>query len=354
MRGWRLRACAIALILAVTPWLSGCSNLSYYWQAASGHLRLMNAARPVSDWLADPATPDPLKERLALTQRIRDYAVRELHLPDNTSYRRYADLRRAAAVWNVVAAPEDSLTLRTSCFLFTGCIGYRGYYDEAQARAEAELLGAQGLDVAVYGVPAYSTLGWLEWLGGDPLLSTFIRYPEGELARIIFHELAHQVVYAQDDTAFNESFATAVERLGGERWLAQSTPQAREEYARYDERRRAIRAIVQEARRALGALYADAALDRDARLAGKQRELARLQQRYAALRERWGGWSGYDAYMARMNNAMLGAQAAYDDLVPGFEALFERSGRDFPRFYDAVRALARQPREQRHAALAVP
>jgi len=224
--------------------LGGCANLGYYWQSASGHLALMNASRPVNEWLADTATPDTLKARLALSQRIRDFAATELHLPDNPSYRRYADLKRRAAVWNVVAAPPYSLTLHTWCFPVTGCVGYRGYFKEADARAEAARLSALGLEASVYGVPAYSTLGWMNWAGGDPLLNTFMHYPEGELARLIFHELAHQVVYAKDDTMFNESFATAVERLGGARWLAaHASDAARAEYAaqrRHPGRREAI------------------------------------------------------------------------------------------------------------------
>ncbi len=346
-RLWAAGAAALVLLAA-----SGCSSLGYYWQAASGHMAILNAARPVSDWIADPGAPQPLKDRLALAREIRDFAARELHLPDNASYRRYADLKRPAAVWNVVATPVDSLELQTWCFPVTGCVGYRGYYDRADAEAEAGTLAARGLEVAVYPVPAYSTLGWSNWMGGDPLLSTFIGYPEGELARIIFHELAHQVVYAKDDMAFNESFATAVERLGGERWLARDgAAAARAQYAEFDVRRRQYKALLLATRGELAALYADDALDRAAKLERKQAILAAMRQRYGALKAEWGGFAGYDAAFARTNNAMLAAQAAYDEFVPGFEALFEREGRDWPRFYAAVRRLAEQPREERRAVL---
>ena len=209
---------AAAAVLAIAT-LSGCADLGYYWQSVSGHLSVLNAARPVDDWLTDAHASAALKTRLALASRIRSFAVTELKLPDNASYHRYADLHRSAVVWNVVAAPELSLTLKTWCFAVAGCVGYRGYFSQTEAKSEANELKAQGLEVAVQGVPAYSTLGWLNWAGGDPLLSTFIGYPEGELARLVFHELAHQVVYAPGDTVFNESFATAVERLGVQRWL---------------------------------------------------------------------------------------------------------------------------------------
>jgi predicted aminopeptidase len=209
---------------------SGCSTVGYYARTVTGHLELLQAARPVPQWLDDPATSAKLKERLELSQRIRDFAVSALAEPDNASYRRYADLHRPAAVWNVVAAPELSLVSKTWCFWVVGCVGYRGYYDPAQAEALAVELRSEGLDVAVYPVPAYSTLGRLPtggWLA-DPLLNTFIGYPEGELARLVFHELAHQVAFAPGDTLFNESFASTVEKIGAERWLAErAAPAAR-------------------------------------------------------------------------------------------------------------------------------
>ena len=347
------RPLATGLLLASLA-LGGCaqpsSGLGYYWQSVSGHLKIMQAAKPVGDWIADADTPEKLRERLALTQRIRAFGVKVLHLPDSASYQRYADLQRRAAVYNVVAAPALSLTLERWCFPVVGCVGYRGYFDEAHAEAFARTLPAD-LDVAVYPVPAYSTLGWTNWMGGDPLLNTFIGFPEGELARLLFHELAHQVVYAAGDTAFNESFATAVERLGGQRWLAQATPAAREQYEAYDTRRREFRALTRDTRDQLAAIYEDAATGEAAKRAAKATAMNRFRARYAELRARWNGYSGYDAWVRRANNASFGTQAAYDDLVPAFEALYQREGQDFPRFYEAVRQLARQTPDERHAAL---
>jgi predicted aminopeptidase len=338
--------------------LTGCSNLAYYWQSAAGHMQLMGAARPVTEWLDDGSSPERLKTRLALSQRIRNFAVSELHLPDNPSYRRYADLHRNAAVWNVVAAPEFSLKLKTWCFPVTGCVGYHGYFDEAEARAEAAQLKAEGLEVAVYPVPAYSTLGWMNWAGGDPLLNTFINYPEGELARLIFHELAHQVLYVNGDTTFNESFATAVERLGSARWLAtRASEAARTEYADYDGRRSQFRALTQATRRRLAAIYEDKpdAAGSKELLARKQAAFDEFRRDYARLKDSWGGdparWRGYDRWVEQANNASFGAQGAYDDLVPGFEALFRKEQGDWTRFYDAVKRLAALPKEQRDTLL---
>jgi predicted aminopeptidase len=260
-------------------------------------------------------------------------------------------LKRRYVVWNVVAAPELSLELKTWCFPVAGCVGYRGYFDEAGAQALASELRAQGLEVSVYGVPAYSTLGWMNWLGGDPLLNTFVNQPDGELARMMFHELAHQVLYVPGDTPFNESFATAVERLGGERWLAtEGSAQARQAYANYDLRRQQFRALTRATRERLAQIYmknSPLALDSKGLIAMKEEAMSDFRSTYAALRQSWGGYAGYDPWVAQANNAAFGAQAAYDDWVPAFEALFEREGRDWPRFYAAVKQLAQQPKAER-------
>jgi predicted aminopeptidase len=342
---------------AATLCLSGCANLGYYWQSASGHLTLMAAARPVDEWLVDTQATDRLKIRLALAQRMRQFAVTELKLPDNASYKRYADLHRNAVVWNVVAAPKDSVTLKTWCFPVTGCVGYRGYFDQAEARAEADSLTQQGFESNVYPVPAYSTLGWMNWAGGDPLLNTFIYYPEGELARLIFHELAHQVVYARDDTMFNESFATAVERLGGERWLAtHASDAARQEYAQFDARRRQFRDLALATRKQLERIYREQTGAQQQ--VSKQAAMKEFRDRYAQLRASWSvdpaRLRAYDQWVERANNASFGAQAAYDELVPGFEALFAHEGHDWQRFYDAAVRLAALPKDERHRLLKEP
>ena len=361
--GHLMRRLRLLALIALAGLLGGCATIGYYWQSVSGHVQLMRAARPVPDWLADSETPEALKTRLTLSQRIRDFATTALKLPDNPSYRQYADLKRRAAVWNVVAAPPLSLTLKTWCFPVAGCVGYRGYFDEAAARAEADQIqDREGLEVSVYGVSAYSTLGWLNWAGGDPLLNSFIHYPEGELARMVFHELAHQVVYVADDTAFNESFATAVERLGAQAWLdSRASPAARAEYEAFDQQRQQFRALTTRTRQALTLIYAQneaLAQSQTTKLALKNEAMQRFRDDYAALKAQsgiaLGRWAGFDAWVARANNAAFGAQAAYDDLVPGFEALFEREGRDWLRFHAAVRQLAGLSKGERRARLNPP
>ncbi|MDE2615364.1 MAG: aminopeptidase [Burkholderiales bacterium] len=345
---------AAALAAGALCLTSGCSSIGYYAQSINGHLTMLRAARPVPELLADGASDAVLKERLALSQRMRDFAVAELKLPDNASYRRFADLKRGAAVWNVVAAPELSLQLKTWCYPIMGCAGYRGYFERDAADSYAAALREEHYEVSVYGVPAYSTLGRLpgDWMA-DPLLNTFIHWPEGELARLIFHEISHQVAYAADDTEFNESFATAVERIGGARWLAShASDKAREEYAVFDGRRQDFRAFTMGWRERLDALYRSGASD-EAKRTRKAELVAQMRSEYETMkRERWSGFSGYDGWFARANNAAFGVLAAYNALVPGFERLFERSGRDFERFYAEVKRLAALPRAERRAALA--
>ena len=333
--------------------ISGCSSIDYLGQSAAGHVRLLAAARPVKDAIADPATPETLRQRLELTQRMRQFAVTELHEPDNGSYRSYADLKRPAAVWNVVAAPELSLNLATWCFPIVGCVGYRGYYDLASANAAAEPLKTAGLEVDVYEVPAYSTLGWMNWIGGDPLLSTFVQWPEGELSRLMFHELAHQVVYAAGDTTFNESFATAVEHIGSQRWLERNaSAEVRDRQALTESRRDDFHVLVRAWRAKLDAMYRSGLPDDQKRL--RKAELyAGMRADYDALkRDKWNGYKGYDHWFANANNAAIGAQAAYDDQVGAFERLFAAQGSDFDRFYAEVKRLAALPKPERDAVMA--
>lgn len=327
----------VAMLLALT----GCSAVGHWTQAVGGHLGIVRAAKPVDDWLADPATPADLAERLRLSQQMRDFASSRLALPGNNSYRRYADLGRPAAVWNLVAAPEFGLQLKTWCYPLMGCAGYQGWFDLGEAGQRADALKAQGWEVQVQPIPAYSTLGWSRWLGGDPLLNTFIRYPEGELAAMIFHELAHQRVYVADDTGFNEAYASAVEQLGARQWLADK-PEALAAFEAGRARRARFLMLAREGRERLNAVYAGPA---ESRSAAKAVVMAELRER--APREA----PGYVAWFERANNASFAILSAYDELVPDFLRLFEREGRDWARFHAAVERLKPLARDERRATL---
>jgi predicted aminopeptidase len=344
-----------AAMLAAVIAASGCTTFAYYGQAAAGHLSMVSEARPLDELLADTSTSQQLKQRLERARQMRAFASAELGLPDNRSYTAYTDLRRPAVVWNVFAAPELSLQLKTWCYPMFGCAGYRGYFDKTKADALAAELRGQGYDVNVASVPAYSTLGRLEWMGGDPLLNTFIHWPDPELARLIFHELSHQIVYVKDDTVFNESFATAVERAGVQRWLSQhGTDAMRTGWAAYEVRRADFLALLLEHRKQLGEVYS--AADPDTVKRERKREVfARLKSEYERIkRERWNNFAGYDRFFAQdLNGAHLGAVGAYNDLVPAFEALLARLDGDLPKFYEEVKRIGGLPKSERLAALQV-
>jgi predicted aminopeptidase len=313
------------LFLLLLPLAAGCDSIAYYKQAIGGQLEIMGAARPVEAWLADPATGAALRERLETARRIREFASRRLGLPQNRSYTSYAELGRPFVVWNVFAAPEFSVEPKQECFPFTGCVGYRGFFSERDARQHAERLRAEGYDVYVGGVPAYSTLGWFD----DPLLSTFIRYPDAQLARLVFHELAHQLVYARDDTTFNESFAVAVEEEGVRRWLeAEGRGADLETFRASQERRQRFADRIKEARAQLALAY-EKGVSKEVLRSRKREEFDKLRAEYPKV------------VPAEPNNAFLVSVALYTELVPQFEALLRESGGDLEVFYAKVKEMAK-------------
>ena len=328
---------------------SGCANVDYYWQSVSGQLEVWRRERPVAEVLADPAVAQALKDKLARVLEIRAFASRELGLPDNQSYRRYADLERPFVVWYVFAAPEFSVEPLRWCLAFAGCINYRGYFERAAAEQFAAELARQGHEVYIGGVPAYSTLGWFD----DPVLNTFIHYPDVEIARLVFHELAHQVAYAQDDTAFNESFAATVEQEGVRRWVFRAGDARQlEAFERNRRARTEFAQLVQKVRGRLDALYRT----RLAPEAMRERKVAiraALEAEYRTLKAGWGGVDRYDRWFAQQpNNAQLASVGLYTQRVPAFEALLLRERGDLGRFYAAVKELAVLPKERRDELLA--
>jgi predicted aminopeptidase len=328
--------------------VAGCSGVGYYYQAARGQFALSHAAQPLPTVLSDPATSPDLRARLETARAIRDYASTELKLPDNDSYRKYADLKRPFVVWNVFAAPEFSIRAREWCFPVAGCVGYKGWFDQQSAEIFADTTRHEGYDVFVYGVPAYSTLGWFD----DPLLNTFIHYPRTELARLIFHELAHQVAYADGDSTFNESFATAVELEGVGRWLrSHGTEAERVEFEAMQVRKRDFVELVERTRTRLDTVYTSG-LEPEAMRAAKAAEFARMRSEYESLKERWGGFRGYDRWFSQaLGNAHLASVATYTQRVPAFDALLARSGGDLEQWYLEARRLAKLPAEARASEL---
>jgi predicted aminopeptidase len=340
-RHFRLLFPALMLLL-----LNGCSSVGYYGQLASGQWQLLRARQPVAQVIADPSRPQVLRDHLAQSSMARTFASQQLHLPDNQSYRLYADIGRPFVVWNVFATSEFSLLPQTHCFPIAGCVAYRGYYSQGAARGEAALLQQHGMDVSIGEVEAYSTLGWFN----DPIMSSMMHWGDERLATLIFHELAHQRFYVKDDTEFNESFATFVEREGTRQWrAARGLPPVSESTLK--QRGQFIQLIL-DTRERLERLYGQP-LSAEAMRVAKAAEFDRLRSDYRRMRDsQWAGDKRYDKWIeAPMNNARLLPFGLYDRWVPAFAALFRQSGGDWLKFYAAVEKLGGLPVDERKVAL---
>lgn len=328
--------------------LSSCSETGYLMQCVTGHLNILRRAEPIDAMLLREDLSADLKEQLRQVIAIRDFAADKLSLPDNGSYRHYADLERPYVVWNVVAAPEFSLDLKEWCFPFAGCVTYRGYFEESGAQAMAATLAAQGFDTELYGVQAYSTLNWLK----DPVLSTFPVGDEFRLAALLFHELAHQIVYVPGDTVFNESFAKAVELAGLHLWLQNRGGEEKwQRYLQHDARYSELQGLLSSVSAEL-ALFYDQPLSADELRRLKSETLGKVPFRYELLKESWGGYSAFDRWMSRgWNNARLGSNRTYLEFVANFQAILQEEGQDLGAFYEKVKALASLPQEERRSRL---
>ena len=363
-RSGRLRKAWIAIgIVVLGIVVSGCHTMSFYGQAIKGQYQILAREQPIEKLLAATNTPASLKDRLDLLRGMRDFAGRELKLPIDNHYQKYADLHRPYAIWNVEAAPEFSLEPKTWWYPLLGRLSYRGYFSVGGATNYASCLRKKGYDVSVGGVTTYSTLGWFK----DPVLNTFLFEPEADLAETLFHELGHQRVFAHGDTDFNEALATTVGQEGARRWFkAKGNTAALEAYVAQIRRTAEFSRLVKVTRERLEMLYGDKQTE-DGKVKAtkknrdvppvelrrqKQQILDQMKQEYAQLKARWGAISEYDGWFAHLvNNAQLNAVAAYYDLVPGFERILAENGGDLEKFYQAVERLSKQSRKTRHETL---
>jgi predicted aminopeptidase len=334
------------VLLAVV--LTGCESIGYYKQLISGQITILNKKQPVTRLLDDPDTPEKLKEKLRLVMDIRTFAKDKLFLPVKNQYLSFVELERPFAGWNIWATPEFSFAPKTWCYPIIGCAVYRGYFSKKDAIDYGQQLEAQGYDVYIGGVAAYSTLGWLN----DPVFSTFIYRSDIKLAALIFHELSHHLLYVGDDTTFNESFAIAVEQESLRRWMAtRDNLKASEDYTMDYRRRRQFIDLVTKYRKELETLYA-----RDLPTPEKRRAKAavfeKLKDEYRLLKQHWGGYSGYDLWMSRkMTNAKLISVSTYHDLVPEFLGLLKTCNNDLKVFYKKCQNLSKKSKEERLAFL---
>lgn len=339
-----LHLCRCSILVAASLSASGC----YLLQAATGQMELTSKRRPIEKVLSDARTPEQLRTRLEYVSAARTFASEELGLPDNDSYRSYADLGRRYVVWNVFATDEFSVKPRRWCFPIAGCVVYRGYFEEQDAQAYARGLRLRGWDTAVGGVAAYSTLGHFK----DPVLNTMLGWSDVQLASTLFHELAHQVVYVPGDSEFNEAFATVVEEAGLQRWLAaRGRLQDLNAWNEHRQRNAQFIGLLLKTRQQLDELYRSDLSDEEKR-DRKQYQFGRLKLQYAEMKERWNGYRGYDWWFDRtLNNAHLVSAATYYGCVPGLRRLLQSVDGDLPRFYDKARELAQQSAEARAAAV---
>ncbi len=349
--------------MAVVVMVSGCRTLSFYAQAIKGQYQMVAHGQPIKKLIADPKTPDELKNRFELVQRLRSFAEKELQLPVDGHYCKYVDLHRSFALWNVEAAPEFSMQPKTWWSPFLGSLEYRGYFSHGGATNYAGYLRRKGYDVTVGGVEAYSTLGWFK----DPLLNTFLFNSDPELAEIIFHELAHQQVFARGDTDFDEAFATTVGQEGARRWLkARGDSVGMEKYRAHIRRNDEFVHLVLKTRGQLEQLFGDMRTEEGKVKAtearkntpraelrqAKQRVYTQFKQEFASLKQHWGGDPEFDAWFTySINNAHLNSVAAYYDLVPAFERLLAANGGDLKKFYKAAQELAKKSRKERNELL---
>jgi len=336
-------ACSVFALL-----LSGCSTVSYYSHAVEGHIEVMQAARPIDQVIDDPKCDPVLRKKLEDTRLIRDFASRELGLPDNRSYRSYADIHRPFVTWSVFAAPEFSLQPKTWCMPIVGCVGYRGFHSQKEAESLAHELQHEGFDTYVGGIPAYSTLGYLN----DPVLNTFLKFGDLEVARLIFHELAHQLLYVDGDTTFNESFAVTVENEGLRRWLAHiKKPELEYMVTAQQQQRAEFVELLSGYRGKLQVIYGSD-LSANAKREAKADVMAEIRHDYLDRQAAKGKSPHFKEWLEQdFNNAKLASLGMYNQLLPNFEALLEAEGHDLPRFYRMVARLGHLPIEQRRAAL---
>ncbi len=340
--------CRTCLATAICCLASGCSTLAYYAQSIGGHMEVMTQRQSIESLTRGGNADSDTVRTLGRVLEMLDFARDELDLPDNGSYRSYSDIRREFVLWNVFAAPQLALQPRQWCYLIVGCLAYRGYYDKTEALAYADRLKSEGFDVFVGGVTAYSTLGWFR----DPVLNTMLRRGDIYLARVMFHELAHQKVYIKDDTEFNEAFADAVSTIATREWLRGSA--SRQEFEAFQQQQvyeQQFFELVFDFRRELGTLYASR-LPEARLLARKQEMFEAFRARYRQLRSGWNGYNAYDDWIDRdLNNAKIAAFSTYRALVPAFLALYAASGNHPDTFYARVRRLAACDRDTRRQRL---
>ena len=337
--------------------LPACSSVGYYFDAVNGHLSILADQEPIKDILQNPDTSEELKSKLLLATKARNFASKEMLLPDNDSYRYYVDIKRPYVVWNVIATEKYSIKAQQWCFMVIGCVSYRGYFNLEDAKAFAKTLAAQGYDVNVAGAQAYSTLGWFD----DPLLNTMIQHSEARIVGLIIHELAHQKIYINNDSSFNEAFATSVELEGIKRWFTRSInsstnkqKQLYKEYLTSRKREVEFKHLLKSTQLKLEQLFDSSEFKNSKHQENLKKQIfTQLQVDYQKLKATWHNYSGYDNWMnQKLNNAHLALIATYHDKVPAFQAVLSSVDNNIERFYQRIKSISMMTEEKRNNRLA--
>ena len=343
----------LTLSLLLT-FFSGCESWKFYSQASLGQIDILSRSEDITRLLAGQQTPKLIRLKLEKILEIRAFASEKLNLPVGDNFSEYVSIDGRHVLWNVYASPRYSLSPLSWCFPFAGCVTYRGYFDEIDARQYARGLEEKGFDTYVGGVRAYSTLGWFD----DVVLSTVLQQSEEELAALIFHELAHQVVYIPGDTQFNEGFATTVEQEGLQLWLAEknsaSSSVILSRAKEAAERRTDFVSLILETREILREVY-ESGMEKEKMEERKRIIQKELRIKYQSMKEGWGGYSGYDNWFSDgLNNAQISTVASYNNFVPGFKSIFIQENGEFLNFYERIDELSKNSKADRDAFLNVP
>lgn len=328
--------------------LCSCSTVQFYTQAISGQTEIWRKSRPNDVALADPSVAEKVKQRLRLIEELRAFAASDLHLPTK-SFGKYCDLKRPYVVWVVYAAPEFSTESKKWWYPLVGGLKYRGFFNEKDAKQEADKLKKKGYDVFVGGVEAYSTLGYL----ADPILNTFLHRSDSELAELIFHELTHAKVFVPGDTDFNEAFATANAEDGVRRWLrAKGDVRGLRAYEENLKKSRQVVHLMLHTREKLKVVYAGSYPSVEAERQAKQQVFDGM------LREAQDISPNVRFHIHHApktwNNARINTVATYYTMVPGFERLLKEKGGDLAAFHHAVASMRKLNNEQRMKILGTP
>lgn len=338
----------IFLIIGLSLVVQGCSSIGFYWEKIQGHAEILNAQQPIQEVIENPKTAASVRDKLINAQQARKFASEVLLLPDNDSYRNYVDIKRDYVVWTIVATPPYSIKPKEWCFLIVGCLSYRGYFSKQAAEEFAATLKDQGMDVYVSGAKAYSTLGWFD----DPLLSTMLYKSEAYRVGIIFHELAHQQIYVENDTAFNEAFATSVELEGIKAWYTQTANQQKfKKHLIAKKRDKDFKTLLRNTRKELEILYAEKQQPKKWQTR-KEIIFKQLHLSYKKFKRKWGNYTGYDKWMSQdLNNAHLALVATYNNWLPAFSKIFEKANRNYKVYYKEIERLTELDKTQREKQL---